>query len=136
MLLTTRHSPLTTRHSPLATHDFTTRYFMASRLTTRHVPTAHTTDAQAKMPNAEANFKAADDPFNKTPDWLGTLAGLIEEFARSREMATVLPRTAERAKGGKELQARGPSQRAHMTLCTQGSLQCPLILTASSEPAP
>ena len=63
------------------------------------------TDVQAKMPNAAANFKAAEDPFNKTPDWLGTLAGLVEECARSTATATALPRTGERAKGGKELQA-------------------------------
>ena len=64
------------------------------------------TDVQAKMPDAAANFKAAEDPFNKTADWLGTLAGLVEECARSTATAAALPRTGERAKGGKELQAR------------------------------
>ena len=64
------------------------------------------TDVQAKMPNAANNFKAAGDPFNKTPDWLGTLAGLVEECARSTATATALPRSSERAKGGKELEAR------------------------------
>ena len=63
-------------------------------------------DVQAKMPGAAENFKPAEDPFNKTPDWLGTLAGLLEECARSTATASVLPRTSERAKGGKELQAR------------------------------
>ena len=58
------------------------------------------------MPGAAENFKPAEDPFNKTPDWLGTLAGLLEECARSTATASVLPRTSERAKGGKELQAR------------------------------
>ena len=58
------------------------------------------------MPGAAENFKPAEDPFNKTPDWLGTLAGLLEECARSTASASVLPRTSERAKGGKELQAR------------------------------
>ena len=35
---------------------------------------ARRADVQAKMPGAAENFKPANDPFNKTPDWLGTLA--------------------------------------------------------------
>ena len=81
-------------------------------------------DVQAKMPGAAENFKPAEDPFNKTPDWLGTLAGLLEECARSTATASVLPRTSERAKGGKELQARLAAEeerqntaRAKLLLC-------------------
>ena len=70
-------------------------------------------DVQAKMPGAAENFKPAEDPFNKTPDWLGTLAGLLEECARSTATASVLPRTSERAKGGKELQARLAAEERH-----------------------
>jgi len=65
------------------------------------------------MPGAAENFKPAEDPFNKTPDWLGTLAGLLEECARSTATASVLPRTSERAKGGKELQARLVAAEEH-----------------------
>ena len=87
------------------------------------------------MPGAAENFKPAEDPFNKTPDWLGTLAGLLEECARSTATASVLPRTSERAKGGKELQARLVAAEEHTVPPISPHISAMIYISAISPQA-